>query len=148
VSGEAGKGVRALLPLALAALLGGCGSPPGEPAAARVMVVDTRGAPIQGAFLSAIQEDENPSARPQEYTSGELRAQTSDPQGMIHAGLDDFLWESDHCYHFRRAGFEEVEMSVSRDLVPPVLRIEMKSLSQDSGSPRVPAGAGQGARRP
>ena len=106
-----------------------------------MVVVDALGAPVQGAFLYLVAEDENPSAKPEHFTLAELKARTSDAQGMIRAELDDFLWESDHCYHFRvrRSGFEDVTMSVSRDLFPPVLRIEMKRLVREPGKPQPPA---------
>jgi hypothetical protein len=135
---KAGPGMRALLALVLVALAPACSSTPGAAEGGRMAVVDSLGAPVQGAFLYAMPEDENPPARPEKYTSAERKARTSDAQGMLRAELDDFLWESDHCYHFRvrRSGFEDVTMSVSRDLFPPVLRIEMKRLAQATGSPQ------------
>ena len=131
----------AILSLIAAALVSACSSTSGAAEGGRVAVVDALGAPVQGAFLYAVAEDESPSARPEHFTSAELKARTSDAQGMIRAELDDFLRESDHCYHFRvrRSGFEDVTMSVSRDLFPPVLRIEMKRLGQEPGRPQPPA---------
>jgi hypothetical protein len=116
-----------------AALAAACSSTSGEDPRSRMMVVDTLGVPVQGAFLILVPENENPSARPATYTKAELKAQTSDAQGMIRADLDDCLWESDHSYHFRiRArGFEDLEMTVSRDLFPPLLRVEMRRLGQE-----------------
>jgi len=115
------------------ALASACSSTPGEDPRSHVMVVDTLGVPVQGAFLILVPENENPSARPATYTRAELKAQTSDAQGMIRADLDDCLWESDHSFHFRiRArGFENLEMTVSKDLFPPLLRVEMRRLGQE-----------------
>jgi hypothetical protein len=132
--------MRALFCAALVALVSACSSEPSASAGTRILVVDGSGAPIRGAFLVLLPEVEDPSSRLPKYTSAELGELTSDQQGMIHAELDDCLWDSDRCYHFRirRGGFEDVEMTVSRDLMPPVLRIEMKR----------PAPAGQEPGRP
>jgi hypothetical protein len=121
--------------LALAALACACTSATGDAAGGRIMVVDARGAPLPGAFLVLIPEIDGPSSRHQAYTSSELKAQTADAQGMIHADLDDCLWESDHTYHFRvhLAGYEDATMSVSTELFPPVLRVEMRRL--EAGGP-------------
>ena len=127
--------------LALAALACACSSPTRDAAGGRIMVVDARGAPLPGAFLVLIPEIDRPSPRPQAYTSGELRAQTADAQGMIRADLDDGLWESDHNYHFRvhLAGYEDATMSVSTELFPPVLKVEMRRLEAEPGNGPRPA---------
>jgi hypothetical protein len=125
--------LHVLAAVTAAVLAAACSSTPGEDPRSRVMVVDTLGVPVQGAFLILVAENENPSARPATYTKAELKAQTTDAQGMIRADLDDCLWESDHSYHFRiRArGFEDLEMTVSKDLFPPLLRVEMRRLGQE-----------------
>ena len=131
---------------ALLALVSACSSATHDAGGGPIMVVDAHGAPLPGAFLTLLAESENPSARPQTYTSSELKAQTSDTQGMIRADLDDGLWESDHNYHFRvhLRGYEDVTMSVSKDLFPPILRIEMRRLEPEPGPS--PKAAGQAAR--
>lgn len=126
---------------ALVLLACACNSDSGSATGGRVTVVDARGAPLAGAFLVLVPEDDNGSTRPVSYTSWELRDQTSDAQGVFRASLDDCLWESDGCFHFRvrKDGYEEVAMSVSKDLFPPVLRVELK--------PREQAPAPSGASR-
>lgn len=58
----------------------------------------------------------------------------SDAQGLVHADLDQYLWESDGCYHFRvrRGGYKNIEMSVSRDLFPQVLKISLEAATPES----------------
>jgi hypothetical protein len=120
--------------VAVLALACACSSPPKDAAGGRIMVVDAHGAPIPGAFLTLLAETEEPASRRVTYGSAELKAQTSDAQGMIRAELDDCLWESDHSYHFRirRRGYEDVTMSVSTELFPPVLRVEMRRLEPEA----------------
>ena len=119
------------------ALATACSAPTGDNAGGRIMVVDARGAPLAGAFLSFMPEEENPSARPTQYTTREIREHTSDAQGMIRVDLEDCLWDSDHSYHFRvrRGGYEDVTMSVSMDLCPPVLRVEMRRVETEAAPP-------------
>ena len=139
--------VRSAAIAALLALASACSSPPKDNAGGRIMVVDAHGAPLPGAFLAVVPEAENPSARPQAYTTAELRAHTSDAQGMIRVDLDDYLWDSDHNYHFRvrRQGYEDETLSVSTDLFPPVLRIELRRVEPE---PAAPPNAGRQAARP
>jgi hypothetical protein len=129
-------------------LVSGCSSVLGEKEIGRVMLVDGRGAPVQGALV--IPEYENPQSVPQDYSKKELEDRTSNAQGMVVVGLDEYYWDTDHCYHFRvrRYGFEDVAMAVSRDLFPAVLKIELEALpraprkSADSKSapPTTPSG--------
>src|ERR1035438_3283762 len=116
--------VRSAASVALLALVCACSSATKDNAGGRILVVDAHGAPLPGAFLTLLPETENPSGRPQAYTTEELKAQTSDAQGMFRVDLEDCLWDSDHNYHFRirRQGYEDETMSVSTDLFPPVLR--------------------------
>jgi hypothetical protein len=120
--------IRLAAALALAALACACSSTTGDAAGGRIRVVDSRGNPLPGAFLVLIPEVDSASSRPQAFTSAELKAQTADAQGMIRADLDDCLWDSDHNYHFRvhLAGYEDETMSVSKDLFPPLLTVEMR----------------------
>ena len=121
------RSMRVLLPLALAALASACSTTDEAKPEGRIMVVDARGAPIQGALL--MPEEEFQDVDRTRLTKEERDARLSDAQGSIHAELDDFFWQGDGCYHFRihREGFEDVDMAVSRDLYPPVLRIELKA---------------------
>ncbi len=122
---------------ALALLVGACNSSSGANAGGRIVVVDGSGAPVAGALLILMPEDENQSSTPLGHTTAELRELTSDSQGVIHAQLDDCLWDSDGCYHFRvrRYGYDDVTMSVSKDLFPPVLRVELKPREQGASAP-------------
>jgi hypothetical protein len=115
-----------LISVVLAVLLSACNSKSGANANGRVMVVGTNGVPIQGAIL--VPEEENPPTATQRYSDAELRERASNAKGIISVELDDCLWDSDGCYHFRirRNGFEDVAMTVSKELFPPVLRIELK----------------------
>lgn len=115
-----------LLCFALAALLGACASRGGEPEPSRIVVVTPRGATIQGAVL--LPEVENERNAPAPLSPEEIKERTSDAHGQFHVSLEDYLWSSDMCYHFRvvGGGFETVTMAVSKDLFPAVLRIEMR----------------------
>jgi hypothetical protein len=48
--------------------------------------------------------------------------------------MDDCLWPSDDCYHFRvhRSGYEDSTISVSKDLFPPMLKVELTEKNSDS----------------
>jgi hypothetical protein len=103
---------------------------PGSEAEARVMLVDVHGVPVQGGVLTP--EEEYPPATPRIYQQDELLARSSDAAGLIHFSLEDCFWKSDECYHIRvhRAGFDDVTMAVSRDLFPPLLRVELRVKGQ------------------
>jgi hypothetical protein len=118
---------RALLGLALAGLLAACSSSPDAGGPSRVRVVDSHGIPIMNATLLA--DDEFPSGGQRVYSQEELNARASDAQGYFHVDLDESLWRGDGFYHFRvhRVGYEDEVMVVSKDLFPPLLRIEMKA---------------------
>jgi hypothetical protein len=124
--------MRVLITLALAILVSGCGSMSPTRAQGRVMIVDGRGAPIQGATL--MPDYEYPPATAWKYTKDELAVRTSDAQGMILADLNEYFWDSDKCYHFRvhLAGFEDATMAVSKEMFPAVLKIEVKDPVQPS----------------
>jgi hypothetical protein len=120
--------MRAVISMVILVLVSGCSSVFGEKEIGRVMLVDGRGTPVQGALV--IPEYENPQNAPQDYSKKELEDRTSNAQGMVVVGLDEYYWDTDHCYHFRvrRYGFEDVTMSVSKDLFPAVLKIELDAL--------------------
>jgi hypothetical protein len=136
--------MRALISISLVVLASGCSTVHGVKDAVQgaiadvrgtpvqVLLVDARGTPVQGAFV--LPEYENPLSAPQKYDDDEIKAHTSDEQGSVLVMLDDYYWDSDHCYHFRvrRNGFEDVTMAVSKDLYPAVLKIELDA------TPRAP----------
>ena len=95
-------------------------------------MVDASGVPLQGAVIYPESEY---GATQQKYSDYELRERSSSAQGVILIDLEDYFWESDGCYHFRfhKSGYEDETMSVSRDLFPAVLRVDMR--------PRAPAPA-------
>jgi hypothetical protein len=126
--------IRLLLaPLILAALVSSCTSP--NSIQGRVMVVDGYGYPVQGAVLAAL--DENGNDTPHAFDEYEIRARSSDAHGIFHVDLEDCFWPSDGSYHFRiqKDGFDDVEMSVSRDLFPPMLRVDLKARAPGAAPP-------------
>ncbi len=121
------RALLAVLSIALAALAPGCASGREKaPEPARIVAVTPSGAPIQGAIL--LPEVENERNAPPLLSPEDIRERTSDARGQFHVDLESYFWSSDGCFHFRviGGGFETVTMAVSRDLFPPVLRIEMK----------------------
>jgi len=132
--------MRALILTAAVALVSACTSPPGEKAAGRIVVVNGLGNPVQGALILP-EEQENPGPRTRNLSEEDRGALTSDAQGIVHADLEQYFSDRDGCYHFRihRAGFEDVEMAVSRDLFPPLLRIRMEANPQKEGRQPEPA---------
>jgi hypothetical protein len=119
-----------VLPLLLAlAALAGCHSGVDPDQLGRILVVNTRGVPIPGATVIPYDENE---ARRTELTPEDLKAFTTDQHGMVTVVLEPYLWTEDGCYHFRvrRAGFEAATETVSRDLFPGQLRIELKAEGQ------------------
>jgi hypothetical protein len=91
----------------------------------QILVVDENGAPVAGALL--LPEDEEQHSVAVSEGREEDYAQTSGPDGMIAAKLDEFL-RSDDCYHFRihKAGYEDTTTSVSKDLIPALLKVELR----------------------
>lgn len=92
------------------------------------MIVDGHGAPVQGATVLPDDSDNRGTSR--EILSDEdIQARISDAQGIVHADLDQYFWDLDGCYHFRvhRSGFEDLTMSVSKDLYPSLLRINLEA---------------------
>ncbi len=118
--------MRILLSVALAALLSSCGivSPP--QANPRIVVVDHFGNPVAGAVVRPENEDSKDNR--EKLTDWEIAACTSNDQGMIQANLEDYYWDSDSCYPIRvhRDGYEDFELAVSRELLPLVLKIELR----------------------
>lgn len=122
------RGARTLAASVLLLAAAACSSMTGGNAGSRVMVVDGSGTPVRGAIL--VPDDEYPAtSRLRNYTDQELAEHGSDAQGLIVAHLEDCLWDSDGCYHFRiiKKGYEDVTMTVSKALFPPVMRVELKS---------------------
>ena len=116
--------------LALAAA-GGCASNVATGTTGRVMVVDTRGQPIAGALVLPDEEDQS-TATAATPPVDDVKSVTTDAAGSVVLPLGDYYWTEDSCYHFRvvRRGYDPVIMSVSRELWPPVLRIELKLVGQ------------------
>jgi hypothetical protein len=131
--------IRAVAAACLLAMAAGCGSLSVPEPAGRILVVDGSGAPLQGAVIFP---DYEYSSSQKTYTREDIDALSSDAQGVIHADLDDYLWDKDGCYHFviRRAGYDAATMSVSKDLLPPVLKVVMVPKSSPSPTPAPPAG--------
>ena len=121
--------MRILLSIALAALLSSCGILSPAQVNPRIVVVDRSGNPVAGAVV--LPENEDAKDTRETLTDFEIAARTSNAQGMIHTGLEDYFWDSDSCYHFRvhRDGFEDSEIAVSKELLPAVLKIELRERS-------------------
>jgi hypothetical protein len=99
----------------------------GDPkTSSRILVVDERGAVVPDALLLPEEEGHDPSSlqgdREEDY------APRSGQDGVITTNLDEYL-RSDDCYHFRihKRGYEDTASTVSRDLMPPVLKVELRS---------------------
>jgi hypothetical protein len=147
--------MRAAVLTAWVLLASACTSTSGEQEAGRIMIVNGLGSPVQGAVIMPDEEDSR-GAVPRRLADEDRQARTSDAQGIIHADLEQYFWDSDGCYHFRirRGGFEDVTMTVSRDLFPPLLRIRLEASppkagrSPDAGSPPAASPAGREPRQP
>jgi hypothetical protein len=118
-----------ILALALLALLTGCATESGSEIPGCVLVVDTRGNPIRGALLVPEPEDESESTGSHLAAQQKPPALLSDAQGLISVRLDDLLWDSDHCYHFRvqRRGYSDTTSVVAKGLAPSILRVVMEA---------------------
>jgi len=128
------KALAAIMAGALMALAPGCGSVPAADVNGHILVVDTGGAPLKGAVIFP---DYEYSSSQRQYSKEDVQAFSTNAQGMVDMSLDDFLWDRDGCYHFRvqRAGYETSTMSVSRDLLPPLLRVTMAPVSSPGAKP-------------
>jgi hypothetical protein len=142
--GYLGRGgvVRALAAAVLVSLATACGSVSSPDVNGHILVVDGLGTPIRGAVIYP--DYEYSSSRERQYTRDDLVELSSNAQGMINTDLDDFRWDKDGCYHFRirRAGYEEATMSVSTDLLPPVLKVVLVPLSNPGAGP-APSASGR-----
>jgi hypothetical protein len=118
--------LRALLPAVLGLLVSACGSMSSNDVRGQILVVDARGAPIRNAVV--LPDPEFPPAEPTKYSQSELQEHATNAQGLVLVFLDDFYWKADGCYHFRvhQALYEDETMSVSRDLFPAVLKIDLR----------------------
>jgi hypothetical protein len=130
---------RVLIPATLAMLVSACGSLSNSDAKGHIMVVDGAGLPIKGALV--LPDDETLSGLPHHYTDSEMEGRSTNAQGAVLIYLDDYYWASDGCFHFHvfKNGYEDEAMSVSKDLFPAVLKIDMR--------PRVPDAAPKPPRR-
>jgi hypothetical protein len=117
-----------LLAVALLALLAGCASESMREVPGRILVVDTRGNPVRGALLVPEPEDETESTGAHTLAQQQAPRLLSDAQGVISVHLDDLLWDSDHCYHFRiqRQGYKDTTSVVAKALAPSILRVLME----------------------
>ena len=133
------RGAVALFLSGAALLFSACGSMSGSDPKGQVLVVDGAGAPLAGAVV--LPDAEYESSLPP-YTASDLKERSTNAQGTVVVYLDDYYWASDSCYHFRvrREGFEDETMAVSKELLPSVLKIDMR--------PRVPATNPTGVARP
>jgi hypothetical protein len=120
------SGLRGCIPFILALLVSGCGSLSSGDVRGQILVVDSQGAPIKGALV--VPDPEFPPAEAPRYTDSEIKDRSTDAQGMVSVFLDDFYWKADACYHIRvrRGGYEDETLTVSRDLFPAVLKIDMR----------------------
>jgi hypothetical protein len=124
--------MRVLIAVLLFSLVAGCKTTLTDDQVGRVMAVDRHGTPLQNAVLTP--DPENAPVVPYVYDSEEIKERASDAKGVFHIDMDDCIWGSDGCYHFRvhRAGFEDSTMVVSKDLFPPMLRVEMREKGWDA----------------
>jgi len=127
----------ALVSLGMILGAAGCASAPAVKTTGRILIVDEAGAPVQGALVLP-EDEEGRGARHVVWTRNEIADRVSDSQGLVQADLDQYYWESDDCYHLRVAttGFEDVAMTVSKDLFPAVLKISLEATQK--GSRRLP----------
>jgi hypothetical protein len=112
-------------------LASACASAPSANPHGRIMLVDGLGAPVQGAVVLP-EEGDLKTTRQTNWSKDEIAARVSDSQGMVRADLEQYYWDSDGCYHFRvlRTGFEDFAMTVSKDLFPSVLKVNLEPESQ------------------
>lgn len=139
------KPMRFLACAFLVLLVSSCASRPSERPSAKILVVDSRGTPIPGAIILFVDSDER-RQRTERLSDEEVAERTSDLQGLIRAELDPGYWDTDGSYHFRihRAGYEDVEMAVSKELFPPLLKITLDPRVPQAEAPKqaqTPAGA-------
>jgi hypothetical protein len=102
----------------------------------QILVLDENGRPVADAILLA--EDDSHGSGYRNTTQEEDFAPRSGPDGVITADLDEYLWSSDDCYHFsiHKRGFEDTATTVSRELIPQVLKVELRSRAWPLQRPR------------
>jgi hypothetical protein len=127
--------MRLITALLLVCLVASCKTAPTPDELGRVKVVNRHGVPIQYAVLTP--DFESPPVVPHVYDDAELKERSSDAEGVFHVDMDDCIWTSDENYHFRihRAGYEDSTISVSKDLFPPMLKVELRELGSDNKAP-------------
>jgi len=121
----------AALGLLLAATSGCANTSPAEGQVGQVQVVDIKGNPIPGAVV--LPDPETAIIRPKDEESELVKAGTTNQAGLVSVNLEGFYWSDDNCYHFKvtRRGYEIAILSVSRELFPGHLRVELKTPSQN-----------------
>lgn len=115
--------MRVLASILLATLMAACETTSGP--ARRVQVTDAAGNPIAGArFIPEYPEE---STTHEFYSEKELETLVSNAQGFVPVDLEVCYWDTDASYHFsvHRAGYEAADLVVSRDLCPPVLKVQL-----------------------
>lgn len=129
------RGLCALLPMVLALLVSSCGALSGSDPRGEVIVVGPDGAPLKGAVV--IPDPEFDSNAPPKLTDSELEQHATNAQGVVLIYLDDFYWGGDACYHIRvhLAGYEDEAVTVSKDLLPAVLKIDMRPKAPATNPP-------------
>jgi hypothetical protein len=133
--------VAVLAALGLFVLMSACSSAPTAKPAGRILLVDAHGVPVQGALVLQEYDEESRYNRPIEPPVDDRDPRISDAEGIVHADLAQYLWDSDGCYHFQvqRRGFEDFALTVSRELFPAVLTITLDSVPQRTKKPAAPA---------
>lgn len=118
--------VGAVVPVILAVLACACGSLSGSDPRGQVLVVDAGGNPLRNATV--LPDPEFQSGMPPKYTDAELQERATNAQGIVLIYLDDYYWKDDACYHLRvhLNGYEDETVSVSKELLPQVLRIDLR----------------------
>lgn len=119
--------MRFFLGAFLLVALAGCNSFSSKPNT-RLVVVDHSGAPVAGAVIEPVPEDSKAATLIESQAQFEKDKWTTGPDGMIHNDLEEYYWDSDSCYHFHvhRLGYEDFDITVSKDLMPPIYRIELR----------------------
>jgi hypothetical protein len=127
--GLATAGWVRLLVFLLLVLVAGCKSAVDPDLTGRILVVNAHGVPIPGATVLPYDESES---RKSDLTPEDRKALTTDPHGLVTVLLESYYWSEDGCYHFRvhRTGFDTATETVSKDLFPAELRIELKAEGQ------------------
>jgi hypothetical protein len=125
--------MRFILGLFLSLVLAGCGTI-NPKINSRVIVVDRNGNPVQGIVVEPEPQDAKDSAYFESRAPYDTKNWMTDAQGEFHTDLEDYYWESDSCYHFHvhHYGYEDFEISVAKDLMPPLYKIVLRDSARPS----------------